>query len=459
MSTDSGTSRTALPIEVITSPFVRFARMEAAGGILLLASTFAALVWANSRWEFAYHAIWTTHVDIGFGPFFLSETSHEWINDGLMSVFFFLVGLEIKREVLIGELSSLKQAAFPLIAAVGGTVVPALIYVTINRVEVTHKGWGIPMATDIAFALGVLTLLGDRIPTSLKIFVTALAIVDDIIAVLVIALFYTDKIHFVSLAGALVGIALSFGANLLGIRKPAIYGFLGICVWIAVLESGVHATVAGVLFAFTIPARTYIDRAHFLKRGRGLLDRFEAAAPDSFEEHAAVHTLEAQCELVESPLHRIEHRLQPWVGFFVMPVFAFSNAGVHILGNVAAAAKNSVSVGVALGLFVGKPIGISLFAWFATKAKLAAQPAAVSWGQIFGASWLCGIGFTMSLFIGTLAFGEGNLLDMSKIGILAGSIAAAICGSCFLLRKIGKVPQPLADDGVKAESVGLHRPD
>jgi NhaA family Na+:H+ antiporter len=459
MSTDSGTSRTALPIEVITSPFVRFARMEAAGGILLLASTFAALVWANSRWEFAYHAIWTTHVDIGFGPFFLSETSHEWINDGLMSVFFFLVGLEIKREVLIGELSSLKQAAFPLIAAVGGTVVPALIYVTINRVEVTHKGWGIPMATDIAFALGVLTLLGDRIPTSLKIFVTALAIVDDIIAVLVIALFYTDKIHFVSLAGALVGIALSFGANLLGIRKPAIYGFLGICVWIAVLESGVHATVAGVLFAFTIPARTYIDRAHFLKRGRGLLDRFEAATPDSFEEHAAVHTLEAQCELVESPLHRIEHRLQPWVGFFVMPVFAFSNAGVHILGNVAAAAKNSVSVGVALGLFVGKPIGISLFAWFATKAKLAAQPAAVSWGQIFGASWLCGIGFTMSLFIGTLAFGEGNLLDMSKIGILAGSIAAAICGSCFLLRKIGKVPQPLADDGVKAESVGLHRPD
>jgi NhaA family Na+:H+ antiporter len=459
MSTDSGTSRTALPIEVITSPFVRFARMEAAGGILLLASTFAALVWANSRWEFAYHAIWTTHVDIGFGPFFLSETSHEWINDGLMSVFFFLVGLEIKREVLIGELSSLKQAAFPLIAAVGGTVVPALIYVTINRVEVTHKGWGIPMATDIAFALGVLTLLGDRIPTSLKIFVTALAIVDDIIAVLVIALFYTDKIHFVSLAGALVGIALSFGANLLGIRKPAIYGFLGICVWIAVLESGVHATVAGVLFAFTIPARTYIDRAHFLKRGRGLLDRFEAAAPDSFEEHAAVHTLEAQCELVESPLHRIEHRLQPWVGFFVMPVFAFSNAGVHILGNVAAAAKNSVSVGVALGLFVGKPIGISLFAWFATKAKLAAQPAAVSWGQIFGASWLCGIGFTMSLFIGTLAFGEGNLLDMSKIGILAGSVAAAICGSCFLLRKIGKVPQPLADDGVQAESVGLHRPD
>lgn len=441
--TDTGASRTVLPIELLTSPFVRFARIEAAGGILLLAATFAALVWANSRWEHSYHAIWTTRVDIGFSGFFLSETRHEWINDGLMSAFFFLVGLEIKREILIGELSSLKQAAFPLIAAVGGTIVPALIYITLNRGEIAHKGWGIPMATDIAFALGVLTLLGNRIPTSLKIFVTALAIVDDIIAVLVIALFYTEQIHFVSLIAALGGIALSFGANLLGIRKPAIYAFLGICVWSAVLQSGVHATVAGVAFAFTIPARTYIDRAHFLKRARALLDRFEAAPPDSFEEHAAIHTLEGQCELIESPLHRIEHRLQPWVVFFVMPIFAFSNAGVHILGNVAAAAKNSVSVGVALGLFLGKPIGISLFAWAATKTRLATRPATVSWGQIFGASWLCGVGFTMSLFIAILAFGEGGLLDMSKIGTLAGSVSAAICGSCFLLSRFGRVPGPV----------------
>jgi Na+:H+ antiporter, NhaA family len=438
MSVETPPSRTILPIEVITSPFVRFARMEAAGGILLLVSTFAALVWANSPWEQSYHAIWSTQVDVGFGRFFLSETRHQWINDGLMSVFFFLVGLEIKREVLIGELSTLKQAAFPLIAAVGGTIVPALVYISLNHGSIAHKGWGIPMATDIAFALGVLALLGDRVPVSLKIFVTALAIVDDIIAVLVIALFYTAQIHFLSLAAGLAGVALSFGLNLLGVRKPAVYAFLGLCVWGAVLKSGVHATVAGVMFAFTIPARTYIDRAHFLKQGRWLFDRFETARPDSFEEQAAIHTLETQCELIQSPLHRIERSLQPWVAFVVMPVFAFSNAGVHVLGKVAAAATNPISLGVALGLFVGKPIGISLFAWLAAKAKVATQPNAVSWAQIFGGSWLCGIGFTMSLFIATLAFGEGALLDLSKIGTLAASVAAATCGSLFLLGKFAQ---------------------
>jgi Na+:H+ antiporter, NhaA family len=438
MSVETPPSRTILPIEVITSPFVRFARMEAAGGILLLVSTFAALVWANSPWEQSYHAIWSTQVDVGFGRFFLSETRHQWINDGLMSVFFFLVGLEIKREVLIGELSTLKQAAFPLIAAVGGTIVPALVYISLNHGSIAHKGWGIPMATDIAFALGVLALLGDRVPISLKIFVTALAIVDDIIAVLVIALFYTAQIHFLSLAAGLAGVALSFGLNLLGVRKPAVYAFLGLCVWGAVLKSGVHATVAGVMFAFTIPARTYIDRAHFLKQGRWLFDRFETARPDSFEEQAAIHTLETQCELIQSPLHRIERSLQPWVAFVVMPVFAFSNAGVHVLGKVAAAATNPISLGVALGLFVGKPIGISLFAWLAAKAKVATQPNAVSWAQIFGGSWLCGIGFTMSLFIATLAFGEGALLDLSKIGTLAASVAAATCGSLFLLGKFAQ---------------------
>jgi NhaA family Na+:H+ antiporter len=427
----------SLPIGVLTSPFVRFAKMEASSGLLLLAGTIAALFWANSSWEQSYHAIWNTAVSIGFGRFVLTESRHEWINDGLMSVFFFLVGLEIKREVLIGELSSMRKAAFPFIAALGGAVVPALLYVAVTYGSEGQRGWGIPMATDIAFALGALAVLGNRVPVSLKIFVTALAIADDIIAVLVIALFYTERIHVFSLAVGIAGVVVSFGANLLGIRKPAIYAVIGICVWCAVLKSGVHATVAGVLLAFTIPARTYIDRDLFLKRSRSLLDRFEASVPNSSEAHAAIHSMETQCELVESPLHRIEHSLHPWISFLVMPLFAFANAGVRILGNGVAAVTHSVSLGVALGLFIGKPLGIMLFAWASVKTGVATPPAELSWGKIFGAAWLSGIGFTMSLFIASLAFGDGGLLDMAKIGTMAASLAAGICGSMVLLRGPG----------------------
>jgi Na+:H+ antiporter, NhaA family len=242
-------------------------------------------------------------------------------------------------------------------------------------------------------------------------------------------LIYADHIE-----AGLAGVALSFGANLLGIRKPLIYAVIGVCIWIAVLKSGVHATVAGVLLAFTIPARNYLDRRDFLKRSRGLLDRFEATTPHSFEEHASIHTLEIQCELFESPLHRIEHRLQPWVSFLVMPLFAFANAGVRVLGNVVAAVRHPVSLGVTLGLFIGKPLGIFTVAWLSAKLNLATPPTEVSWRQVFGASWICGIGFTMSLFIASLAFSNGTFLDMSKIGILVASGAAAVCGSIFLLR-------------------------
>jgi Na+:H+ antiporter, NhaA family len=428
------TPTTALPIQTLISPFMRFARMEAASGILLLASTIAALVWANSPWEPSYHALWNVQIPAGFGRFVLSESRHQWINDGLMSIFFFLVGLEIKREVLIGELSSLRQAAFPFLAAVGGTIVPALFYLSVTHGSPAQKGWGIPIATDIAFALGVLVLLGSRVPVSLKIFVTALAIVDDIIAVLVIALFYTDRIQLFSLGVALAGVALCFGLNLLGVNKPAIYGAIGVCIWFAVLKSGVHATVAGVMLAFTIPARTYMDRGVFLRRGRWLLDRIESAPENSFESHAAIHTLEAQCELIESPLHRIEHSLQPWVSFLVMPLFAFANAGVRLWGNISSATRHPVSLGVALGLFIGKPLGIWLFASMSARIGWATRPAELSWKTIFGGSWLCGIGFTMSLFIAGLAFGEGTLLDLAKIGTLVASLAAGACGSLVLLR-------------------------
>jgi len=431
------------PIERLTTPFSRFARMEASGGILLLLCTVLALVWANSPWEEAYSHFWHVPLAVGFGRTFLSESRHFWINDGLMAIFFFLVGLEIKREVLIGELSSLKRAAFPFIAAVGGSLVPALLYIAINRSNAAAHGWGIPMATDIAFALGVLALLGNRVPPPLKVFVAALAIVDDILCVLVISLFYTESISFLNLGLAFVGLALSCLANWAGVRNPMIYAVISLFVWGAVLNSGVHATIAGVLMAFTIPATTYIDRPKFLERSRELLRRMETAGENSAEEHEAVHGMELQCELVQSPLHRIEHRLQPWVSFFIMPLFALANAGVNVLGGLREALSHPVTFGVALGLFLGKPLGISGSAWLGVKLGLAVPPAGVHWRQILGAGWLCGIGFTMSLFVAGLAFGEGALLDMSKIGILAASSIAGLGGAMVL--RSGRVPPPAAE--------------
>ena len=424
--------RSRQPIEVLASPFARFARMEAASGILLLVATVAALAWANSPWEASYHAIWNTQLSTSFGSLSLSESRHEWVNGGLMSVFFFLVGLEIKREILVGELSSIKQAAFPFVAALGGSIVPALIFFGLNHGSDGVRGWGIPMATDIAFALGVLVLLGNRVPPALKVFVAALAIADDIIAVLVIALFYTQHISVLALSLGFAGVGVSFVFNRLGIRNPVVYAIVGIFVWFAMLHSGVHATVAGILLAFTIPARTYLDKSQFLSKSRGLLDRFAQSELNSEEAHNAIHTLEQQCEMVESPLHRIEHFLQPWVSFLVMPIFALANAGVHVLGKLGAAATDPISLGVLLGLLVGKPLGITLFAWLSSRMRLASRPVSVSWKQIFGASWLCGIGFTMSLFIAALAFGEGKSLDIAKIGTLTASIVGGIVGSLIL---------------------------
>jgi len=428
-------------IEVLSAPFARFARMEAAGGILLLLCTAAALAWANSPWERSYETLWNTPLTIGFGRMVISETRHHWINDGLMSIFFFLVGLEIKREVLIGELSSVKQAAFPFIAAVGGCAAPAAIYLLATKSIGAQRGWGIPMATDIAFALGVLALLGNRVPVSLKVFVAALAIVDDILCVLVISIFYTSDISFVRLGIAAAGLGVSCLANWVGVRAPAVYALLSVFVWLAVLKSGVHATIAGVLLAFTIPARTFIDRPEFLRRSRALLGQMEQAGENSAEEHDAVHGLELQCELIQSPLHRIEHRLQPWVSFFIMPVFALANAGVPIFRNLGTAIAHPVTLGVAMGLLLGKPFGITAAAWLGTWLKMAAPPSGVGWKQIAGASWLCGIGFTMSLFIAGLAFEESALLDFAKIGTLTASMLAGV-GGAMVLRRVRPLRAP-----------------
>jgi len=423
------------PIEVITSPFVRFARMEAAGGIVLLSTTVLALVWANSPWEHVYHEVFERPFSIGFGKFILTENWHEWINDGLMSLFFFLVGLEIKREILVGELSTLRRAAYPFVAAIGGMAAPALIYLLIARNAGVSRGWAIPISTDIAFTLGALTFLGKRVPLSLKVFVTALAIVDDIFAVIVIAVFYTSNINLISLVLGLVCIIFAFIANVLGVRNPVVYAVTGILAWCCVLSSGVHATIAGILLALAIPARTSLDKSDFLRQSRSLLNELEKTEANSFEEHSIIHTLEQKVELVESPLHRIEHALQPWIGFLVMPLFALANAGVNILNFGASALHHPVCLGVILGLVIGKPVGIWAFSYLAVKTNFVARPAHVSWRQILGAGCLCGIGFTMSLFVAGLAFEFGDLLEISKIAILVASLLSAIAGCLILARE------------------------
>ena len=440
------------PIEVITSPFVRFASMEAAGGIVLLASTILAIVWSNSPWRHLYQQFFETDVSLGFGKFILTENRHEWINDGLMSIFFFLVGLEIKREILVGELSSLRKAAFPFMAALGGMVVPALIYVAIVHHPDYRSGWAIPLSTDIAFTLGLLTFFGSRIPITLRVFVTALAIVDDIFAVAVIAIFYSNDIHYISLAIGVACVLLSAVMNMLGVRKPAVYAVIGVVVWWAVLKSGVHATVAGILLAFTIPARNFLEKSEFLKQGRWLLDRLEGAEQNSFEEHSVIHTLETNVQLVESPLHRIEHELQPWISFLVMPLFALANAGVDVTHNITGAAKHPVSFGILFGLFVGKPAGIFLFSLVAARTGIAMVPEGVSWRQILGAGWLCGIGFTMSLFIAGLAFEDETLLSVSKIAILAASLVSGVFG-CLVLARPGTIKNSGSTAQAELESV------
>jgi NhaA family Na+:H+ antiporter len=433
------TGQRTRPIQNLIGPFVRFAQLEAAGGILLAISTVVALVWANSQWAASYEHLWHTNLSIGFGKWALVQDLHEWINDGLMAIFFFLVGLEIKREFLVGELSNWKNAAFPIAAAIGGTVLPALFYLGANRGGAAEHGWGIPMATDIAFTLGVLALLGNRVPLSLKVFVTALAIVDDILAVLVIAVFYTEEISFFSLGMGLFGIAVSYVANRMGVRKPIVYALIGAFVWLAMLKSGVHATIAGILLAFTIPAKTYLDPVDFLAGARKLLQEMEHPAHSgealitSEQQQHAIHELEEKCELVQPPLHRIEHALQPWVTFAIMPIFALANAGVPFLGSIGPALKSPVTLGILAGLFVGKPLGISLFAWLSTKMRVASLPEGVLWRQILGVSWLCGIGFTMSLFIAALGLGDAALIDIAKIAILAASLGSAMAGSLVLL--------------------------
>jgi NhaA family Na+:H+ antiporter len=432
------------PIEKLTSPIQEFLHKEASGGILLIICTIAALIWANSPFAEIYNNLWHTYLSIDIGGIGLKYSLHHWINDGLMVIFFFVVGLEIKRELLVGELSSIKKAALPIAAAIGGMIFPALIYTIFNLGNQGASGWGIPMATDIAFVVGILALLGKRVPLALKIFILALAIVDDIGAVLVIAFFYTSQISFYSLMIAAGLIILLVIMNRLGVRNLLIYSLVGIALWLAFLKSGVHATVAGVLLAFIIPASARIDTKKFTSKTEELIKDFNNAGEHgdnvltNEERLSIVDQIENNCEKILTPLQRFEHGLLPWVSFFIMPVFALANAGVSIGSGFLSSIINPVSIGIILGLFIGKQVGIFAFSYLAVKLKIATKPEDITWKKIYAASILAGIGFTMSLFIANLAFGSGELLNIAKVGILSGSLISGIVGFLILKSALSK---------------------
>ena len=438
---------TRQPIERLLAPFRQFARTSVSGGLILMAAAVIALVWANSPFADAYETLWNTELTIGVGAVSLSESLRHWINDALMAVFFLAVGLEIKREVLVGELASRRRATLPIAAAIGGAIVPAAIFLLIAGGGEAGRGWGIPMATDIAFALGVLALLGSRVPLGLRIFVTALAIADDLLAVLVIALFYTAELSLPALGAAGLVLAALILANRLGVRRPTVYLVLGIALWAAVFQSGVHSTVAGVLLALTIPARTRIDSDAFVARARSIVDDFEGrtvGGQDARTEnhHAALWELEDATESAQAPMLRIEHTLYPWVSFLIVPLFALANAGVAIGRDFGALLADPIAVGVVTGLVVGKQVGITALAYLVVRLGLASLPSGVTWRHIYGAAWLAGIGFTMSLFIGGLAYGEGPMLDVAKLGILGASLIAGFGGYLVLRRATPADPRP-----------------
>lgn len=441
------------PIDRVLSPVRGFLQHRLAGAALLMLATIAAIVLANSPLSQAYHHFLHQHIEVDAGLLGLDYTIHHWINDGLMSVFFFLVGLEIKRELLIGELSTVRKATLPAIAALGGMLIPAAFYAIFNAGTPTASGWGIPMATDIAFALGVLAMLGDRVPVGAKVFLTALAIVDDIGAVLVIAVFYTSDINMVALGIGFGLLVVGMCLNHLDVRSSFAYLLVGTLVWICFLKSGVHATIAAILMAFVIPATTRINGKDLVQRVEvitaklktiGLPEDTRMNTPD--QQHA-IFAMSETIEHAQAPLQRIEHDLHAPVTFVVLPVFALANAGVSLDAGMLDDVMSPVAVGIVLGLFVGKQVGITLATWLAVKLKVADLPQGVSWRQIHGANILAGIGFTMSLFVASLAFKDPEHMAQAKIGILAGSLLSGIVGYQFLagierIRRASMVPQP-----------------
>lgn len=500
------------PSERLARPFQRFASLSSSGGIVLLLMTAIAMIWANSQYADSYNEIFNeteTRITVAHNPHYgpsaahadpASDSSHTeaedhggqladegsqateesaqesghdahawqpitesprwwmghstvaWINDLLMAIFFLVVGLEIKREILVGELASPKRAALPIFGALGGMIGPALIFVGLNMGKPTIGGWGIPMATDIAFAVGILAMLGSRIPNSLKVFLTSLAIVDDLGALVVIAVFYTENLELAYLGYAGTIVAVLMFMNVLRVRWITLYLVLGFPLWYCVYMSGVHATIAGVLLAMTIPAHARVNAVNYVFSTRKALDVFANAHDDpetdvteSSERRAAVNAIMTNSRCVLPPLHRIEHVLHPWAAFVIIPIFALANAGIPIHGGVFENLGNSASMGIILGLFIGKPIGIVLLCFLACKIGLAALPTGVSWRHILGAGTLGGIGFTMAIFIANLAYANSPTdLEHAKLAILVASALSAIGGGALLIT-CKPMPEPEPD--------------
>lgn len=435
----STVDRTKRGLSRVQDDFKRFLHLEVTGAIVLLVAAIVALIAANSGYAEEYHNLWKIEIGFNFGGWEFSETLLHWIDDGLMAVFFFVVGLEIKREVLVGELSTVRKAALPILAAVGGMIAPALIYLAVNQGGEGASGWGIPMATDIAFALGVLALLGSRIPVALKVFLTALAIADDIGAILVIAAFYTEHIHLGWLGVGLGLILVLVLFNIFDVDNPVPYFAVASVIWFAFLHSGIHATIAGVLVAFTIPAKARTQSIAFVAWAREKLDEIEGVdvpgshvLADPTQQHCALEIREA-AKHTAAPLQRLEAGLHPFATYVVLPLFALANAGVTLTEyDVFDIILEPVSIGIFLGLTLGKTLGIFGFTWLAVRLRLAQLPQSIRWQHIFGASMLGAIGFTMSLFISNLAF-RGQLLQAeAKLSILITSLIAGGLGYAFL---------------------------
>ena len=423
-------------------PHQWFFNKEVIGSALLMIASASAVIIANSALYETYEHWLHLDISFSFGSYGFSHSLLHWINDGLMALFFFTVGLEIKREILVGELATPKMALLPIFAAAGGMLVPGIIYAFFNYGEPGMAGWGIPVATDIAFSLGAIALLGRRLPVGLRIFLSAFAIADDLGAVIIIAVFYTKTIAMPYLIASIICVLILFIANMLWVRWIPFYMVMGIITWACVMGSGIHATVAGVVVAMLVPARGKYDIIRFVEKVQRIIDNMHTSRLiDGYwfsifikPEHLnSIHSMETACQNVATPLQRLEHGLHPWVIFVIMPIFAFFNAGLPLHDiPVASAVVHPVTMGCFLGLLIGKPVGISLASYLAVRAGIATLPANVRWMHIIGAGMLGGIGFTMSLFISGLSFTEPLLLNYSKLGVLVGSIFSATAGLGFL---------------------------